>query len=132
MPKPRLRILVLEDHTDTRVALCRYLEMMGHSVRSAGSVSQARAILMEEEPQVFISDINLPDGDGWALLSGLTPHPLMYSIAISAYGQAEALAKSEQAGFRKHLLKPFCPDLLIAMLKEAAELWATEEREVAS
>ena len=46
--------------------------------------------------------------------------PRIYTIAMSGFGQNSARAKSEAAGYRKHLLKPFVPDDLDAMLAQAA------------
>ena len=118
-PKP-LRIFVVEDHRDTREYLQMYLEMLGHSVQSVSSMTQALATLPGADCDVLISDIGLPDGDGWLLLRRLQlPRPI-YAIAMSGFGLGADHLKSQEAGYRHHLLKPVNPKELDAVLAEAA------------
>jgi DNA-binding NtrC family response regulator len=118
---PSLRILIVEDHSDSRKYLQILLQAKGHSVRAAKSVSEAKALFEQEEPQVLISDIGLPDGSGCDLLQALKPRRPLYAIAMSGYGTAADLMNSSAAGFRRHIVKPFMPERLEALLKEAAQ-----------
>ena len=67
-----LRIFVVEDHTDTLEALQIYLEQLGHVVRSARSKAEALKEIPMADCHILISDINLPDGNGWELMQELT------------------------------------------------------------
>ena len=63
-----LRIFVVEDHKDTLKALQLYLEQLGHIVLFAQTKAQALKEIPTSNCQVLISDINLPDGNGWELM----------------------------------------------------------------
>jgi CheY-like chemotaxis protein len=114
-----LRIFVVEDHTDTLEALQIYLEQLGHVVRSARSKAEALKEIPMADCHILISDINLPDGNGWELmqeLENLSPH---YAIAMSGYGMKADCERSAQSGFRHHLVKPVSPHRLDTLLEEA-------------
>jgi CheY-like chemotaxis protein len=119
-PSP-LNILIVEDHPDSRKYLQLLLEAKGHSVRAAKTIREAKALFDEEEPQVLISDIGLPDGSGCDLLRGLNPGRTLYAVAMSGYGTAADLLQSSAAGFDRHIVRPFVPERLDALLEEAAE-----------
>lgn len=114
-----LRIFVVENHADTLKWLTMYLAQMGHTVISARTMEEALAALPAAGCEVLISDIGLPDGDGWQLLQKLHempgPHP-RYAIAMSGYGMNADRSKSKAAGYSQHILKPFKPTELQAML----------------
>jgi two-component system CheB/CheR fusion protein len=114
-----LRIFVVENHEDTLVALTQYLTEMGHAVLSAPTMKAALAALPSARCDVLISDIGLPDGDGWELLRRAGLEPRVYTIAMSGFGHNADRSRSQAAGYRKHLLKPFEPDALDIMLAEA-------------
>lgn len=119
--KQPLRIFVVENHADTLKWLTLYLEQLGHSVLSARTVDEALTSLPAANCNVLISDIGLPDGDGWELLRRAELPPAVYAIAMSGFGMNADRAKSKATGFRHHMLKPFDPDELDALLEEAAE-----------
>jgi two-component system CheB/CheR fusion protein len=116
-----LRIFVVENHPDTLKYLTLYLETMGHTVVSARTIKDALAALPDADCSVLISDIGLPDGNGWDLLERASLQRPLYAIAMSGFGMNNDRAKSRAAGYRHHLLKPFDPDELEVMLEEAAE-----------
>ncbi len=119
-PRRPLRIFVVENHKDTLLWLTRYLEMLGHTVLSARTKAEALEALPKAACDVLISDIGLPDGDGWELLRAAPlPRPV-YAIAMSGFGMTADRAKSVAAGYRHHILKPFDPGVLDAILEEAA------------
>ncbi len=117
-----LHIFVVENHPDTLKYLQMYLESLGHTVSVAYSVEKALATFPGAGCDVLISDIGLPDGNGWELLTALTEagHRPAYAIAMSGFGMGADTAHSLRAGYRHHLLKPFPPDELDALLAEAA------------
>jgi CheY-like chemotaxis protein len=114
-----LRIFVVEDQKDTLEALQHYLEQLGHIVLFAQSKAQALKEIPRSNCQVLISDINLPDGNGWELMQELGNLRPSYAIAISGYGMKADRQRSAQSGFRHHLVKPVFPDSLDTLLKEA-------------
>src|SRR5450755_779260 len=118
-----LRVFVVENHADTLKYFKMYLEELGHTVMDAGTMAEALSKVPEAGCDVLISDIGLSDGTGWDLLRRLRqeglPHPA-YSIAMSGLGMNADRAKSEAAGFRRHLLEPFDPKEVDGMLEEAA------------
>jgi CheY-like chemotaxis protein len=119
--KPRsLRIFIVENHPDTLKWLRLYLEDKGHSVVSARSMGEALSSFPTAHCDVLLSDIGLPDGDGWKLLEQLQPPPA-FSVAMSGFGMNADSEHSSSVGYRYHLLKPFNPEELDGLLAEAAE-----------
>ena len=118
-----LRIFLVENHADTLKWLTLYLQQMGHTVASASTMEDALAALPEASCEVLISDIGLPDGDGWQLLQRLRDAAKTlpgYAIAMSGYGMNADRSKSKVAGYSQHILKPFKAAELQALLAEAA------------
>ena len=84
-------------------------------------MAKALAAIPGAQCDVLLSDIGLPDGDGWELLRALREGgcPPAYAIAMSGFGMSADHVRSQEAGYRHHLLKPFDPEALDAMLEEA-------------
>jgi DNA-binding response OmpR family regulator len=114
----RLRILLVENHEDTLKYLAKYLELQGHEVCGTRDMASAVKALSTSTFDVLISDIGLPDGDGWQLIRKLEPKP--FSIAMSGFGTHVDRQRSLAAGYKHHLTKPFLPEDLDALLAEAA------------
>jgi CheY-like chemotaxis protein len=118
-----LRIFVVEDHKDTLKALQLYLEQLGHIVLFAQTKAEALKEIPTSNCQVLISDINLPDGNGWELMHEIKNSRPSYAIALSGHGMKADRAMSAEVGFRHHVVKPIFPRKLDALLEEAtAEL----------
>jgi two-component system CheB/CheR fusion protein len=115
-----LEVLVVENHADTLQYLRKYLQRLGHTVRTADSMQEALAQLAEAPGDVVISDIGLPDGDGWELLERAHLPETVYALAMSGFGMRRDESRSKAAGFRHHLVKPFTPDDLDEYLAEAS------------
>lgn len=115
-----LSILVVENHDDTRRMLDALLRRRGCSVFLASNMQEALGVLEAQRIDVLLSDIGLPDGDGWELLRRTLPLHPVYGIAISGYGTPADKGRSRAAGFRHHLVKPFTVKDLEALLVEAA------------
>ena len=118
---PPLRIFVVENHADTLKWLSLYLESLGHTVLSAKTMHAALETLPAADCDVLISDIGLPDGDGWELLRTVHLPRSIYAIAMSGFGMNSDHAKSKAAGYRHHLLKPFVAEDLDSALELAAQ-----------
>ncbi len=118
-PTSSLDIFLVENHPDTATYLGIYLEQTGHHVTTADSVQAALEMLPGRNFDVAIFDIGLPDGDGWDLLRQADFSDRVYAIAMSGFGMNADRKKSEAAGFRHHLLKPFDPGELDVLLAEA-------------
>ena len=102
----RYHLLVVEDHQPTREVLERLLRKQGHLVESASSVEAALALAAAGHFDLVISDIGLPDGNGVELMVQLTRNYGLRGIALSGYGMNEDLARTTDAGFLAHLVKP--------------------------
>jgi CheY-like chemotaxis protein len=116
----RLRIFIVENHDDTRYLLGLLLEQLGHTVFSAGTLNEALKEIPGARCDLLISDIGLPDGNGWELMERLGDERPPYAIAMSGFGMASDRQRSLAAGFRHHLLKPVEPNHLERLLEEAS------------
>lgn len=115
-----LRVFVVENHADTREFLTFMLQELGHTVVVADTMRRALLEVPPANCDVLISDIGLPDGDGWQLLARLElPRPI-YAIAMSGFGMMSDRVRSKAAGFRHHLVKPMGLEQLETILGEAA------------
>ena len=111
-----LRILLVDDHEDTRRIIARLLQHRGHVVATACSVQSALECLDAEPFDVLISDIGLPDGSGHELMRQARLRQPVKGIALSGFGMEEDLERSEKAGFNHHLVKPVDFQSLQALL----------------
>lgn len=111
-PRQALRVFVVENHVDTRESLCMLLQSFGHTVASAESMGEALEQLPHKNCDVLISDIGLPDGNGWELLRQVRLHRPIYAIAMSGYGMNADRERSLAAGYQHHLVKPTAPEQL--------------------
>jgi CheY-like chemotaxis protein len=123
-----MRIFVVENHEDTRFLLCLLLEQLGHTVFSAPSLAEALAAMPAARCDVLISDIGLPDGNGWDLMTRLGDARPPYAIAMSGFGMSSDRQRSLNVGYRHHLLKPVEPNQLERLLDEAADETRESER----
>jgi CheY-like chemotaxis protein len=108
-PAVPLRLLVVEDHADTANTLLRLLSRYGYKVQSADSVTSALETARQNEFDVIVTDIGLPDGNGVELFQQIRQENgarLVRGIALSGFGTEEDVARSRAAGFDEHLTKP--------------------------
>ena len=121
---PCLRLLVVEDHEPTMMVLVRLLRGYGHDVFTAENVECALAVAATHSVDLVISDIGLPDGNGIDLMRQLAKRHGLRGIALSGYGMPEDRAKTRQAGFLAHLVKPINFDQLQSALQVFAPVAA--------
>ena len=112
-------ILLVDDDPDTRETLARLLESHGARVRVASSAAEALQTLDVFMPQLAISDIGMPDVDGYQLLGQLRARlPELPAIALTAYAAPADIERAKSAGFQLHLAKPVEPSALINASRE--------------
>jgi signal transduction histidine kinase len=104
--KAALRILLVDDHDDTRMIMGRILSMRGFEVSEAASVAEAFAKFEAQPFDLVISDLGLPDGSGHDLMERMRAIRPVKGIALSGYGMETDVDRSHAAGFLKHLTKP--------------------------
>ena len=116
-----IRIVLVEDDDDVRELLGMILEMAGAKVAAAASVRAALDALGTVRPHVIVSDVGMPNEDGFALMrqvraraadsGGNTP-----AIALTGYTRPEDRARLLAAGFQTHVRKPVEPDEILAAI----------------
>ena len=117
-----LRILVVENHSDTRQGIKAFLKTLGHRATFAEDKADALARAGRSTFDLLLSDISLPDGNGWELLQTLDAQERRpaHAIAMSGLGDRADQLRSLQAGYELHLVKPFRPQELEEALRRMA------------
>ena len=115
-----VHILVVEDHADTRQVLSNLLIRSGHNVAAAENVHDALELLGNLRFDVLLSDIGLPDGNGFELLTEARKRqPLKKTVALTAHATAEDRELGRRAGYDHYLAKPLDFHCLWSVLAEA-------------
>ena len=114
-----VRVLLVEDHTDTARLLARLLGREGYITRVAAGVQSALDLASRERFDVIVSDLGLPDGNGLDLMNRLRQTCPIKGIAISGFGTDADIQRSQEAGFCKHLVKPLELAHLLKAIEEA-------------
>jgi DNA-binding response OmpR family regulator len=117
-----LCVFLVENHQDTVRYMQLFLEQMSYKVCVAADKATALREIPKSHCDVLISDIGLPDGDGWQLMEELGDARPQFAIAMSGYGTGNDRRRSLAAGYDHHLVKPFTPDALLALLREAGKI----------
>lgn len=129
-----IRVLVVEDEADTRDLLRRLLEGHGAAVLLAANAEEAMELFMQQRPQILVSDIGLPDVDGYELVRRIrrreAPKENIPALALTAFARSEDRTRALVAGYQAHLAKPVEPIELVAMLARFADLIPANRREV--
>ena len=107
-------VLVVEDEIDSLELLTFILEEAGATVLKASSGSEALRHLESRSPTIIVSDIAMPEMNGYMLLRQLREKQEIPAIALTAYASDSDRATALQAGFQAHLSKPIEPDIVIA------------------
>ncbi len=108
----RFRVLFVEDHADTARMTALVLRRAGYNVRVAESVATALAAAQEQDFDILVCDLGLPDGSGLAIMRALAPRGVK-GIALTGFGQEVDVRNSHDAGFAEHLTKPVSIDELL-------------------
>jgi signal transduction histidine kinase len=115
-----MRILLVEDHEDTNRSLTNLLRRRGYHVESAHDLQSARDLITKDEFDVLISDLGLPDGSGIDLMKTLSSERPVLGIALTGFGMEDDIRKSQEAGFKHHLVKPIDLNKLDSLIQESA------------
>jgi predicted PurR-regulated permease PerM/ActR/RegA family two-component response regulator len=121
-----ISVAVVDNDADARSALADLLEQAGATVLPAGSAAEALALLEHNRPDVLISDLLMPDQDGYDLIRSIRALPpemggAIRAAALSGYATEEDRARTLAAGFQHHLCKPVDPVELIAVVSNLAK-----------
>ncbi|HEY2294658.1 MAG TPA: ATP-binding protein [Thermoanaerobaculia bacterium] len=123
-PLAGLRVLAVEDDESTLDALTELLSLQGADVAPAASVRQALEILQELDPDVLVSDIGMPERDGYDLIREIRARgrdaEALPAVAVTAFASPEDRQRALAAGFQVHLAKPVDPRELTSVIASLA------------
>src|SRR5216110_1382065 len=127
--EPRLptlrRVLVVDDHRDTCTGMKMMLERRGYEITVAHSAEQAVEKTHEQDFDLLISDIGLPDRSGYDLMRELRDSKGLLGIALSGFGTEHDVSEARAAGFSEHLTKPINFERLEEAIQNLLELEPT-------
>jgi PAS domain S-box-containing protein len=123
-PLAGLRVLAVEDDESTLDALTELLSLRGADVTPAASVSQALEALQGFDPDVLVSDIGMPERDGYDLIREVRARGRdatdLPAVAVTAFASPEDRQRALAAGFQVHLAKPVDPKELTQVIAALA------------
>ena len=113
-----IKVLAVDDDADARDLVVFLLENCGASVTAVSNAADALAALTESVPDLLLSDIGMPDTNGYLLLRqvrAMAPEQggLVPAIALTAYAGEIDYQQALAAGFQRHLSKPLDPEKLV-------------------
>ena len=112
-----LRVLIIEDHSDTLLVLKSLLCRWGYEVSAAESLESGLAHIRAKEFDIILSDIGLPDGTGYALVAeAKRKQKKLKAIALTGYNSAADVEIGRMSGFDSYLTKPCDTRLLRKVL----------------
>ncbi len=117
----KTRILLIDDDSDAREILKILLEIQGYEVYAKSSVKSALTFLENLQPEVVISDLHMPEVDGYEAAALIRRQPWgkqLLLIVLSGYASVEVEAKAQQAGFDYQLKKPLDTILLERIIRQ--------------
>jgi len=131
-PQPSLndlRVLVVDDERDSRELVATVLMMCGAEVISFGSATEALEEMARQQFDILISDIGMPEMDGYALISQVRQLPVerggrIPAAALTAFAGIEDRKRVLSAGYQIHIPKPVEPAKLIFVVASLAEQYA--------
>jgi PAS domain S-box-containing protein len=120
-----LKVLAVDDSCDSLALLKLFLEKAGALVRTALSVKEAMISMSEFTPSILITDIEMPDGDGFSLLNQVRQFEKKLNlhipvVVVSAHSSEGELLRIAEAGFDAHLSKPFDAKKLVMLIVKFA------------
>ena len=101
-----ISILLVEDHADSAEVMGRLLRAKGYVVETCATVAEAEKIMREQQFNLLLSDIGLPDGTGVDLIRQVRQRSTIPAIALTGFGMDQDITRYKEAGFDAHLTKP--------------------------
>jgi CheY-like chemotaxis protein len=118
-----MRVLLVEDHEESRQVLGHLLEHWGFEVAVAGNLQNALSLIETDRFDAIVSDISLPDGSGYALASAAKRREQnVIAIALSGYGSSADIEIGKLSGFDHHLTKPCDCQQLRSILEQPNQM----------
>jgi CheY-like chemotaxis protein len=120
MPERRPVVLVVDDHEDTRQMSVLVLRSQGFDARAAAGGQDAFTLASEDVPDVIVTDLAMPDGDGWDLIQRLSADERTRHIPVVMLTACATEAVRERAareGVESFFFKPCPPDVLAAEIR---------------
>jgi PAS domain S-box-containing protein len=113
-----IKVLVVDDEPDTCAMLLYVLNQCGATVQTANRVDEALAVFDKWQPDMLISDIGLPDIDGYDLIRAIRDQrkSRIPAVALTAMARVEDRLKALTAGYQMHVSKPVEPSELVAIV----------------
>lgn len=112
-----LLILVVDDEEDTRRLLVQTLTNYGATVTTANSAETALQAISNQQPDVLVSDIGMPDEDGYSLIRKVRALEIdIPAVALTAFTRAQDRMRALSSGFQNHVSKPVEPDELAMVI----------------
>lgn len=125
-------ILVVDDDLDTRELLVSVLEAAGAQVHAAASAGEALTTAIQVRPEAIVSDIAMPEQDGYSLMrevdGALGSSAPRVRVALTAFAGERDRTQAIDAGYQRHIPKPFDPATLVRILAEMLAERSTVER----
>lgn len=120
-----LQVLVVDDSADTLELIAFILEQCKAQVMKAASADEAFEAIAQSKPDILISDISMPDEDGYSLIARVRTleakqERQMPAVALTAFAREEDCTRALAAGFQMHLSKPVEPGELVAVVADLA------------
>ena len=121
-----LHVLIVEDDADSRNVLALLLQRLGALVEAVGSAKDAYERLKLRRPDVLVSDIGMPDEDGYSMIRQIRQLSDQHipAIALTAYARKQDAEAALGAGYDQHLPKPVAPADLIRAIKSVTRVSA--------
>jgi CheY-like chemotaxis protein/anti-sigma regulatory factor (Ser/Thr protein kinase) len=116
-----LKVLVVDDDADSRRLLTTILEQCNAEIRTCSSTAEALEAVKQLKPDVLVSDIGMPDEDGYVLIEKLRTLEIdrlkrIPAVALTAYASAEDRVRALAAGYNMHVPKPVEPAELVVVI----------------
>ena len=118
-----ISVLVVDDHEDTRQMSLIVLRSQGFNPSEAPGGDEAFTRAVEEQPDVIVTDLAMPEGDGWDLIAQLSSDPRTSAIPVvmlTACATEAVRDRASREGLAAFFFKPCAPDVLAAELRRVA------------
>ena len=120
-----VRVLIVDDHADSRDLFATVLSRRGAEVTAVDSVREGLAAARRVRPDVIVCDLAMPGDDGFALIREIRSRPgdqgsVVPAVALTAYARPEDRERALAAGFQVHLSKPVEPRALLEAVARVA------------